>query len=315
MQPSAQLEASNAATAETNGGLISIGDAQVSGCGLPDAMTSATDTATGTGVSLDGRPMTGLRHDRVVNVAIGAGESIAALGFARSLVGRDIASGGGRLRDIAVVTDGHAVNAERVLAARPTLVIADEQSGPSTALKQIIGAGVPVVKIPRAWTLTDVQPKFAALAAAFGEPKRTAQLLRLCRRDVAPTTQTGPRVAFLYLRGSAAIYLVGGRGSGADALIAAAGATDVGARAGLKPFTALTPETLSALKPDILLVMTKGLASVGGVNGLRNLAGVSQTPAAKRGAVVAVDDSLLLAFDSRTWALIAQLRRAFGRVS
>ena len=76
-------------------------------------------------------------------------------------------------------------------------------------------------------------------------------------------------MAFLYLRGTSAVYLIGGQGSGADDLIASAGGVDVGAESGLDAFVPLTPEALVAADPDTILVMTKGLESVGGIDGLR----------------------------------------------
>jgi iron complex transport system substrate-binding protein len=122
-------------------------------------------------------------------------------------------------------------------------------------------------------------------------------------------------VAFLYLRGTSAIYLLGGAGSGADALIAAAGGIDAGADAGMEAFTPLTAEGLVALDPDVLLVMTGGLESVGGVEGLLALPGVAQTTAGREGRVVAVDDQVLLSYGPRTGALVDLLRAALAQAS
>jgi iron complex transport system substrate-binding protein len=44
-------------------------------------------------------------------------------------------------------------------------------------------------------------------------------------------TGSRPKVAFLYMRGSAAVHLIGGKGSGADSLLEAAGALDAGTAA------------------------------------------------------------------------------------
>jgi iron complex transport system substrate-binding protein len=120
------------------------------------------------------------------------------------------------------------------------------------------------------------------------------------------------RVAFLYLRGTSAIYLLGGKGSGADDLITRAGGVDVGAEAGLPPFTPLTAEALANLNPDVILVMTKGLESVGGVAGLTQLPGVAQTSAGREGRVIAVDDTVLLSFGPRTSALVQLMAKALA---
>jgi len=56
--------------------------------------------------------------------------------------------------------------------------------------------------------------------------------------------------------------------------------------------------------------MQKGLESVGGPKGLFTLSGVAQTQAGINQRVIAVDDSLLLAFGPRTQGLITKLANA-----
>jgi iron complex transport system substrate-binding protein len=119
----------------------------------------------------------------------------------------------------------------------------------------------------------------------------------------------------LYLRGTSSIYLIGGTGSGADSLLESVGAIDVGAQSLERPFNTLTAESLAALNPDVILVMTKGLESVGGVQGLIKLPGVAQTKAGKNSAIIDIDDSLLLSFGPRTPSLLEQLAKALAQVA
>lgn len=240
---------------------------------------------------------------RIVSLANGVGESLVALGVGSKVVGRDEASAISELSHVPVVTRAHTASAERVLALDPDLVIVDAASGPPEALDQIRAAGVPVVNIPEAWALSDLAPRSLALAEAVGaiDPQIPTSF-------DAEQSIDGPRVAFLYLRGNSAIYLLGGDGSGADALISAAGGRDVGAELDLPAFTPLTAEALVTADPEILLVMSKGLDSVGGVDGLIALPGVKQTSAAKNRAVISVDDNVLLSFGPRTPQLIELLR-------
>ena len=88
----------------------------------------------------------------------------------------------------------------------------------------------------------------------------------------------------------------------------------MGSDIGLKGFVPLTAEALIEADPDIVLVMTEGLASVGGVDGLVKLPGVAQTDAGVRGRVIAVDDRVLLSFGARTPSLVGALREIFGSV-
>ena len=77
----------------------------------------------------------------------------------------------------------------------------------------------------------------------------------------------------------------------------------------------LTAEAVAALDPDVLLVMSKGLESVGGVDGLVALPGVAQTKAGTARAVIAVDDTVLLSFGPRTGELVTALSEALAQVT
>ena len=254
---------------------------------------------------------------RIVSLATGVGETLVALGVGDRVVGRDETSEVPTQAE--VVTEAHNVSAERVIALDPDLVIVDARTTPPEALEQIEAAGARVVEVPEAWTLADMGPRTEAIADAIGVD--AAGLLATLPAGATPGAASAspaadaPRVAFLYLRGTSAIYLLGGQGSGADALIAAAGGVDAGAEAGLEAFTPLTAEALVALDPDVLLVMTGGLESVNGIDGLLALPGVEQTTAGRERRVIAVDDEVLLSYGPRTGALVDLLRGALAQAA
>jgi iron complex transport system substrate-binding protein len=253
---------------------------------------------------------------RIVTLATGSGEIVAALGGADRVVGRDETSQSPEIDRAPIVTSGHAVNAEAVIAAQPDLVIVDPGTGPSEALDQIRSVGIEVVEVPEAFSVAEVSAKVLAIGAAIGAPKTAIdQVIELSTggpNGGSPQGNTELRVVFLYLRGTSAIYLLGGNGSGADDLITRSGATDVGAEAGFEAFTPLTAEELINLNPDAVLVMMKGLESVGGVDGLFQLPGLAQSNAATTRYVVAVDDTLLLTFGPRTSGVIDSLTQAWS---
>jgi iron complex transport system substrate-binding protein len=263
-------------------------------------------------------PIEKLNDARIVALANGAAELIAAMGYQENLVGRDIASSTTELIDVPIVTSGHQVIPETIIALQPTLVIIDDATGPSSAIAKLSAAGILVVNISQSWNLAELGIKVEQIGAALGAPQSAVRLNNLLTDSITGTsveasaTSKKLKIAFLYLRGTSSIYLVGGKGSGADYLIEATGAVDVGAEKLSKPFTPLTAETMAQLNPDLILVMIGGLESVGGVSGLVELPGIAQTPAGKNRQVVAVDDSLLLSFGPRTPSLISELAAAFG---
>lgn len=253
---------------------------------------------------------------RVIVLANGVAEIIQSLNGQSIMVGRDISSTEDSLADIPIVTSGHQVLPEKVISLNPDLVLIDASTGPKAAIATIKAAGIRVVGTPESWSLGDLPKKVRAVGAAIGAPDRAELLVEQIERAVKTSMVKGsPRVAFLYLRGTSSVYLIGGSGSGADSLLQAIGAVDVGAQSLDRPFNTLTAESLASLNPDVILVMSKGLESVGGVQGLLKLPGVAQTKAGKNAAVIDVDDSLLLSFGPRTPSLIEALATALRKVA
>ncbi|MFD0358423.1 hemin ABC transporter substrate-binding protein [Streptomyces sp. NPDC127110] len=265
--------------------------------------------------SADGKQVTVTSADRVIPLTGSLNEIVQTLGLGPQVVARDITATFEQASALPVVTRGHEVSAESVLSLRPTLVLAETTTGPAEAVQQIRDAGVPVLVVAPAKALEDVPARIGAVAAALGVKeagaelnRRTAERIAAARKGVPAGTGKKPRVAFLYLRGTASVYLLGGSDSGAGSLLEAAGAVDTGKESGLgKDFTPITSEALAAAAPDALLVMSKGLESVGGVDGLVKIPGVAQTPAGMDRRVVTVDDGVLLNYGPRTDQVLSSL--------
>ncbi|MER7970553.1 ABC transporter substrate-binding protein [Streptomyces sp. NPDC096080] len=257
--------------------------------------------------SADGRKVTVREAERIVPLSGSLSEIVFTLGLGDRVVARDITATFQQASGLPLVTRGHDVSAESVLSLRPDLVIAESTSGPEEAMDQIRAAGVPVLTVAAARGLDDVGRRIGAVAGALGVPDagkrlttRSEDRIAAVRKGV-PHQKKKPRVAFLYLRGSASVYLIGGEGSGAGSLIEAAGGVDAGAESGLtKDFTAITSEALVKAAPDAILVMTKGLESVGGIDGLVKIPGVAETPAGMDRRIVSVEDGVLLNYGPRT---------------
>ena len=257
-----------------------------------------------------------LTASRVVVLANGVAEIIQSMNAQSIIVGRDISSTEDSLADIPIVTSGHQVLPEKVIAMKPDLVLIDASTGPKAAIETIKSAGITVIETPESWSLKDLPIKVRAVGRAIGAQNQAEELVKQLNQSlVASAVKNSPRVAFLYLRGTSSVYLIGGAGSGADSLLAAIGAIDVGAQTLDRPFNTLTAESLAELNPDVILVMSKGLESVGGIDGLLKLPGVAQTRAGKNSAVIDVDDSLLLSFGPRTPSLVDALAKAISKVA
>jgi len=251
--------------------------------------------------------------DRILALAVGSGEVVELLGAGDLLVGRDETSA--ITGDAPVVTQGHQIDIEQALSLTPTVVLVDELSGPPEAIEALANRGARIVEVPSVWTLADIDDRVRAIAEGIGVDGSVAAQLAEQLTPTATPTQDKPRVAFLYLRGPSAVYLLGGANTGADALIEAAGGIDVGAELGYDGFVPLTAEAIAQANPDVLVVMSEGLESVGGIDGLLALPGIAQTQAGAQQRVVSVDDRVLLSFGSRTPSLIDTLAEVFSQVN
>ncbi len=242
---------------------------------------------------------------------------VYALGMGPKLVGRSTAAAFPAIRDVPNVAGGTgSLNVESVLALRPSVFLTDTTSAAPAVREQLRAAGVTVVYFDPARTMDGVIPQIHAVADALGVPERGRALGQRTGEEIAAATAAVPgreqplTIAFLYLR-STAITMMAGPGSGADALIAALGARDAGTAAGLtEPFTAITSEAMIGAAPDVLLVMSEGLKSVGGVEGLRQVPGIAQTPAGRARRVVDMSDTVVLSFGPNTGRVIAALSHA-----
>lgn len=234
---------------------------------------------------------------RIVPLGGDIAQTVYALGLASNVVGVDT-SGAVLPESKGKPTFGNSrsLSPEGILAQRPTVAIGSASVGPRSAVDQLKAAGVPIVLVPDSGKPEDAITRITTIATALGVPDRGKVLADRTAGEIAGARAKGaqaagkPRVAFLYIRGQANLYQIGGKGLGPDSMISAAGGIDTGTELGVQMSAALTPEAMVAAKPDVILVFQKGLESVGGIDGVLKLPGVAQTPAGQNRKVVAMDD-------------------------
>lgn len=260
-------------------------------------------------------------------VAMDLAGSLAAtvwgLGFGDSLVGRDVSTVFPGVEDLPVVTTGgHTVSSEAVIALRPTLVITDGSIGPRDVVEQLRDVGIPVVFVENEASFAGAQQLARDVAAVFGAPAagealaaRIGDEVERARADIAaivPVSDTDRlRMVFLYLRGTAGVYYLFGEESGADEIIRALGGVDVAGELGWDGMRPLTDEAMVAADPDLILVMSGGIESVGGVDGLlASKPAIAITTAGAHRRFVDMADGQILSFGPRSAEVLEALARA-----
>lgn len=246
--------------------------------------------------------------------------TLFALGFGDTLVARDVSTTFPEALELPVITSGgHSISIEGVIAQRPTLVITDGSIGPLDVVLQLRDAGIPVVFVDTDPSIEGVGELARQVSAAVGAPEAgeafAAELVSGIEEKVAEIATITPaeplRMMFLYLRGSSGIYYLFGAESGADVLIRALGGTDVAAENGLEGMRPMTDEAMIAANPDVILVMTDGIESVGGVDGLlESKPAIALTTAGTNRRFVDMADGEILSFGPRTADVMDALARA-----
>ena len=270
-------------------------------------------------VSDAGRPVAKAR--RIVSVGGALTEIVYALGAQGELVGVDTTSLYPVVaQQLPQVGYARTLSAEGVLSLAPTQLIATEEAGPQAVLRQVRDAGVPVAvlsannqfeglleRVKQVGQITGRADPAARLAQALQQQWHGA-LGKVRQRQHAPG-----RVLFILAHAPNQV-MVGGRQTGADAMLAYAGAVNVmGGSAGFAGYKPLTPEAVIAARPDIVLVTDQGVKASGGVDGILKLPGLAQTPAGRKQRIVSQEAMLLLGFGPRMPQALAELDAAFAK--
>jgi heme ABC superfamily ATP binding cassette transporter, binding protein len=246
-------------------------------------------------------------------------KTLSGLGLADNIVGRTISSTEPNLADLPVVTEGgHNINVEAVLELQPTLVIVDHSIGPRDAIDQIRAAGVTTVVMEPERTIDSVGEDITALGDALGLPDEARELADRSTKEIDEAKEAikelvpddPMRMAFLYARGNGGVFFIMGDGTGAQDLIEGIGGVDLAAENNLSHAEPANAEALARINPEVIIMMTNGLESTGGIDGLLERPGVAQTTAGQKKRIVTIPDGQSLAFGPMTGQTLVKLAKA-----
>lgn len=199
---------------------------------------------------------------------------------------------------------------EGIVGMKPDLLLLSSDAGPPEVLHVLRAARMPIAQVEDGAGAGAAPSKARAIGAALGRDGEA--LARALTADWAlldgsfATLRARPRVIFVLSLARGA-PLVSGRGTHADAMIAAAGGENpVRSFEGYRPLSA---EAAAMLAPDAILMMDHALAEAGGRAAALAIPALAVTPAARRGSVIAFDGAFLLNFGPRA----AHARLALAR--
>lgn len=245
--------------------------------------------------------------------------TLIGLGFGDKLVGRMQTSTEKQLADLPVVSEnGIALNTEAIASLQPTAILADRSVGPPEAIDHLRSMGIPVVLLDPEHRIENIGSHITAIAHAIGADdagkalaERTDKSINDARAQIAQWVPEQPlEAAFLYVRGTAGVFFILGADEGATALIEAVGAQDSAGKNGIRGVSPANAESLVTLNPEVIFVMTSGLESANGLQGLLERPGVAQTRAGAKPRIIAIPDGLSLSFGPQTGDTLLGIARA-----
>ena len=282
--------------------LVSAACSKPSGGGSDTAESKSSGTAAAT-------PGDAAASMRIVSVGGPVTEIVFALGAGADVVGVDTSSVFPEsAQKLPQVGYQRSLSSEGVLSLRPTIVIASSDAGPPPVLEQLRSAGVRVEIISVDPTVEAAKARIRAVGKLLGrdaEPLVASLERDLTRARISlEKAKSRPKVLAVYARGASTLHVLG-KGTAGESLVELAGGENVGnVFEGSKPMTA---ESVVQAAPDFVLIPSRGLESVGGVEGLSKLPGISETPAGRAKRFIALDDLLMLGFGPRTGTAVLEL--------
>ncbi|MDF7652157.1 hemin ABC transporter substrate-binding protein [Erwiniaceae bacterium L1_54_3] len=248
--------------------------------------------------------------ERVISIGGDVTQIVYALDAQADLVARDSTSQqpaqANKLPNIGYMRQ---LNAEGILALKPTLVLTSELAKPSLVLQQVESAGVKVVDVTGKTSLDAIPEKIATIGKALHRDNEAKALIEKVNKQRAqiPQQPLPVKVLFIMAHGGMSTQAAGTQ-TGADAAIRSAGL--VNAMAAIPHYQQLSQEGVVAAAPDLVVVGQDGLRTLGGEDKIWSLPGLALTPAGQHHALLVVDEMAMLGFGLDTPETIVKLRRA-----
>ena len=255
----------------------------------------------------EGKTVVITSSDRIVSLNGSTTEILFALGVGDNVVGCDASSTypKGVKDKLPSIGYQYGLNVEGILSLNPTLIIGRDDVRPPQVVQQLRMAGVTVLLLKEPRAFEAAKQRLLTIGKAVGHEKKAEELAKALDTDIekleaklASQKETPKQKAlFLYLRGTQTT-LVLGTDTAPGAMFDIVGAENAaGNIKGNKPMTA---ESVIAAQPDVYVLFTTSLESVGGVDGLLKLPGLAHTPAGQNKRIVTLDGQYLSGFGPRS---------------
>jgi iron complex transport system substrate-binding protein len=232
-------------------------------------------------------------------------EIVCALGFEKNIIATDVTSTYPSTLKVKDVGHVRNLSIETILSLKPSLVLGTTGDMKPEMISRIKAAGIKTAFFEQEFSVEGTKKLIAEVAQVLGKKnsKSITEKIDAQLKQIKQPKQK-KKVMFVYARG-AGTMMVAGTNTPMEQMMLLAGAEN--AVKGFADFKPLTPEALINANPDFILLFDSGLKSLGGVDGVLNIEGVSKTTAGKKKQIIAMDGALLSGFGPRLGEGVVQL--------
>ncbi|MBW3518817.1 hemin ABC transporter substrate-binding protein [Flavobacterium sp. NKUCC04_CG] len=254
-----------------------------------------------------------VKIEKIISLNGAVTEILAALGESTNIVGVDVTST--YPEDIKQTAKdlGHvrSLSLESIIALQPTLIFASDKDLNEDLKAKITASGIQLELVKQEYSEKGTELMIEQVAKKLGKTdyKHLTEKIKSDLAQLKPI-EPKPKVLFIYARGAGTL-MVAGTETPVEKIIALAGGQN--AITEFSDYKPLTPESLIKGNPDVILLFTSGLESLGGIDGLLKVDGINATKAGKNKKIIAMDGELLSGFGPRLGTAAIQLNELLSK--
>ncbi|MGX3020746.1 heme/hemin ABC transporter substrate-binding protein [Ursidibacter sp. B-7004-1] len=256
-----------------------------------------------------------IAQERIISIGGDVTEIIYALNAEQQLVGRDSTSViPERAKSLPDVGYMRQLNTEGILALKPNKIIATQVAQPAVVFEQLKAAGVTVEQVPFKYSVESVVEKITRIGELLNKQPEALTLSEKFTNEMKAVENSPRNVKVLFILTRAGHnQMVAGADTVADSAIKLVGAKN--AMGNAARFVPISQEGVIAANPDLIVLTSLGVESLGSVDKLWELPGIAHTTAGKKKQVVVVDDIAFLAFGLTIPQELHKMRQAVEKAS
>lgn len=254
-----------------------------------------------------------IQKDRIISLNGSITETLVALDYNNQIVGVDVTSTYPQSIKNSATDLGHVnkITIESIMELKPTLILGLENEISEELKKQLATANIPLQLLTLKHNIEGSKELIQEVSKAVKSDNYSSLLTSIDAdfKDLI-ILENKPKVLFIYARG-AGMMMVAGTNTPVDEMIILAGGQN--AITSFSDYKPLTPESLLVTNPDYILLFDTGLQSLGGIEGVLKIDGITQTNAGKSKNIIAMDGQLLSGFGPRVGQAVKDLNQLLSK--